>query len=71
MVAKIALDGLLLGGVHITLDNEVAILGHANIARECLNQPHRLTTQEASQQILIHIIGHRGRSGVGIDGVTA
>ena len=71
MIAKVALDDLLLRGIDVALDNEVAILGDADVARQRLDQTNGLLAQETCQQILVHIIGHRGCGGIGVCGIAS
>ena len=70
MVAKIALDGLLLHGVNIALKYDVTILRNTNITRQRLDQSHGLLAQESCQQIFVHIVGHRCRGSIGINGIA-
>ncbi len=71
VVAESPLDDRLLRRIDIPFDYEVAILRHPQLVRQTLDQPYGTAAQKAGQQILVHIVGHRRRSRVGIYRVAA
>ena len=71
MVAEGAFDGFLLRRVDITLDHEVAVGRDINIVGDALHEFHGTAAQEPGQQVFVHVVGHRSRRGVGIDGIAA
>ena len=71
MVAERPLDRLLLGGIDIAFDHEIAVGRHLDPAGQTAHQLHGTPAQESRQQVFVHVVGHRRRRGIRIDGIAA
>ena len=71
MVPERPLDRLLFGRIDIALDHEVAVGRNIDIVGNALHEFHRTAAQEPGQQVFVHVVRHRSRRGVGIDGIAA
>ena len=66
MVAKVALQDLLLGSIDIALNHKVAIFGNIDIVCDTLYQLYGFSAQQTCQQVLVNVVRHGCSSGVGI-----
>ncbi len=71
MVAERPLHGTLLGRIDIALDHEVAVGRHPQLVGQTLHQPHAAAAQKTRQKVLVHVVGHGRRGGIGIDRIAA
>ncbi len=71
MVAERPLHGALLGRIDIALDHEIAVGRHPQLIGQALHQPHAAAAQKTRQEVLVHVVGHGRRGGIGIDRIAA
>ena len=71
MVAERSLHRLLLGGINVPLDDEVAVVRHPQFVGQAAHQPHGPASQEPRQQVFVDAVGQRSRRRIGIDRIAA
>ncbi len=71
MVAKRAFPYKILVCVYIAFDHYISIFRHPQLIADAFHHFHSFLSQETCQDIFIHTLWQRGRSGIGIDRISS